>query len=53
MTQTSGADHLEDLLCIAVDECDRHYPSFLTLASGSELKRDDLSLAMMTACGQS
>lgn len=53
MTQTSGADHLHDLMQIAIDECDRNYPAMLMLAGTSVNDNDDLSLATMTVMGRS
>ncbi len=53
MTQTSGADHLHDLMQIAVDECDRHYQTLLMLSHSDAGDEASLSLAMMTVAGRS
>lgn len=53
MTQTSGADHLQDLMQIAIDECDRHYPTLLMLSNDRANDNEDFNLAMMTVAGQS
>lgn len=49
----SGADHLEDLIRIAVEECDLHYPALLMLSSERTHNEDQLALALMPAQGQS
>jgi hypothetical protein len=53
MTGTSGADHLQDLMQIALTECDRHYPAFLLLAEDDHCGPEQLSLAIMMPAGQS
>lgn len=53
MTQTSGAEHLQDLLQIAIDECDRNYSTLLMLSHENANDNDSFSLAMMTVAGQS
>lgn len=49
----SGADHLEDLIRIAVEECDLHYPALLMLSDEKTHDEDQLALALMPAQGQS
>lgn len=54
MTQTSGAEHLQDLMQIAVSECDRHYQTLLLLTqydTGDD--GEQLALVLMPAAGQS
>lgn len=53
MTQTSGADHLSDLIQIAIDECDKNYPTMVMLSQDNANDNDDFSLALMTVAGQS
>ena len=53
MTQTSGAEHLHDLMQIAVDECDRHYQTLLMLSHSDAGDDESLSLAMMAVAGRS
>ncbi len=48
----SGADHVQDLIRIAIDECDRHYPVFISLSQNSAPDADDLALAMVPVQGQ-
>lgn len=49
----SGADHLEDLIRIALDQCDMHYPALMLLASERTHDEEQLALALMTVQGQS
>lgn len=49
----SGADHLEDLIRIAMQECDFHYPALLMLASEHTHDEDQLAFALMPTQGQS
>ena len=53
MTQTSGADHLQDLMQIAIDECDRNYQTLLMLSQDNVNDNESFSLAMMAVAGQS
>jgi hypothetical protein len=53
LTQTSGADHLQDMMQIAISECDRNYPAFLLLAQDHNCCPEQLSLAIMAPVGQS
>ncbi len=52
MTHTSGAEHIEDLVDIALAECERYYPVFDMFARGPA-NGADLSLAMMNCAGVS
>ena len=52
MTQTSGADHIEDLVDIALAECERFYPVFDILSRGLPQNVADLSLAQMQVSGE-
>lgn len=49
----SGADHLEDLIRIAVEECDFHYPALLMLSDEKSHDEDQLAFALMPTQGQS
>jgi hypothetical protein len=53
MTHTSGAEHLEDLVDIALAECERFYPVFELLSRGTPANDDDLKLAAMQVAGAS
>lgn len=54
MTHGSGADHLEDLVDIALAECERYYPAFTLLSRSSTAQNHhDLALAMMETAGES
>lgn len=50
---SSGAEHLQDLIKIAVAECDRCYPAFMALSYSETPALEDLSLALMAPAGQS
>lgn len=51
--QSSGAEHVHDLINIAIDECDRNYPVFLSLCQRDRPDAQDLNLAMMPVAGRS
>lgn len=51
MTATSGADHIEDLVEIAVNECERFYPVFHLLAQPAVCDESSMALAMMDIGG--
>lgn len=53
MTYTSGADHLEDLVDIALSECERYYGAFNLLSKAQEPGNAALSLAIMDTAGES
>lgn len=53
MTYSSGADHIEDLMDIALQECERYYPVFHLLSRSDPLKEMDLGLALMENAGTS
>ena len=52
-TQTSGAEHIEDLVDIALAECERFYPVFDILSRGLPEHGADMSLALMQVAGES
>lgn len=52
LTHTSGAEHIEDLVDIALAECERYYPVFDMFSRGPA-NDADLSLAMMNCAGVS
>lgn len=50
----SGADHLEDLVDIALAECERYHTAFSLLSRSSTAgNQADLALAMMETAGES
>ncbi len=49
----SGAEHLEDLIRIAIEECDTHYPALLVLSGERTHDDEQLALALMPVQGQS
>lgn len=54
MVYASGADHLEDLVDIALSECERYYPAFELLSRKSTSQdQGALALAMMDIAGES
>lgn len=53
MTYSSGADHLEDLVDIALSECERYYPAFDLLSKAKKQSGAALALAMMDPAGES
>ena len=53
MTQTSGAEHLEDLVDIAISECERFFPVFDMLSRGHDHDPAQMQLALMPAAGES
>lgn len=52
-TQTSGAEHIEDLVDIALAECERYYPVFDIYSRGIPESGGDISLALMQCAGES
>ncbi len=53
MTQTSGAEHIEDLVEIALSECERFFSVFHMLSLEERMDDANLRLALMTAAGES
>ncbi len=53
MTQTSGAEHIEDLVEIALSECERFYSVFYLLSMSTPVDDASLRLALMSAAGES
>ncbi len=53
MTQTSGADHIQDMVDIALAECERFYPVFEIFSRGVPENDNDIRLAMMPVEGMS
>lgn len=52
-TQSSGAEHIEDLVDIALAECERYHNVFAMLASaGPELTDAQLTFALSDAAGE-
>ena len=51
-TQTSGTDHVADLIEIALTECEKHYGTFHLLAESTHLTDDLLTLALADSEGQ-
>lgn len=53
MTQSSGLEHIEDLVDIALSECERYEPVFRLLSGPGEADAAALSLAVMDTAGES
>jgi hypothetical protein len=53
LTQTSGAEHIQDLVDIALAECERYYPAFEMLSRGLPENSADVHLALMHVAGES
>lgn len=53
MTQTSGVEHLEDLVDIALAECERFYPVFDLYTRNALQDENQLALALMPIAGES
>lgn len=53
MNGSSGADHIEDLVEIAIHECERYYPLFNLLCAADACDTKMMGLAMMDAAGVS
>ncbi len=51
--ESSGVEHMEDLVDIALAECERYYMTFDLLSKSSHQDNKALSLAMMDVAGQS
>lgn len=51
ITETSGIAHMEDLIDIALHECERYYPSFELLSQATRSTKKDMSLALMDVAG--
>lgn len=52
MNGTSGADHIEDLVDIALAECERFGAAFLLLANPDRKDAGEMALAMMDTSGE-
>lgn len=53
MTYSSGADHVHDLVDIALCECERYYPVFHLLSQNTIQDNNALNLAVMDYAGES
>ncbi len=53
MQGNASADNLENMVEIAMAQCERNYPVFALLAAGQGLNDQSISLAMMNTQGQS
>ena len=51
-TQSSGADHLQDLMEIALAECERFYPMFQLMSQPEQMDENQLSLALLDSVGE-
>lgn len=51
-TQSSGADHLQDLMDIALSECERYYPMFQLLSNTETVSEENLDLAVVDTAGE-
>lgn len=52
MSQTSGADHIEELMDTALSECEQHYQIFSLLADSSSVHDGLLNLVLMQSAGE-
>lgn len=52
LTQTSGADHIRDLVEIAVAECDRYHGAFNMLANALSIDGGLMDLALSDSAGE-
>ena len=53
VTDSSGVEHMEDLIDIALSECERYYMTFELLSRTSLRGSKDIALAMMDIAGRS
>ncbi|MEM8833921.1 MAG: YbjN domain-containing protein [Pseudomonadota bacterium] len=53
MTETSGLEPMEDLIDIALSECERYYMTFALLSENAKRDQNQLSFAMMDIAGSS
>lgn len=53
ITESSGVEHIEDLIDIALAECERYHITFDLLSKAGNEDKKDLSLAMMDIAGRS
>ena len=51
MNSSSGADHIEDLVEIAIHECERYFPVFHLLTKPEACNDLDMGLAMLESAG--
>lgn len=51
-TQSSGADHIEDLVDIALAECERYHNVFSMLAAAADLTDAHLTFALSDSAGE-
>ena len=51
--QATGSDHVQDLIRIAIEECDRNFPAFSALSQSEMPDENQLSLALMPTIGHS
>ena len=51
-SQNAGADHLQDLMDIALNECERYYPMFQILSENRDLNESLLNLAVVDSAGE-
>lgn len=47
------SDLIEDMVDIALAQCERHFPLFTLLSSANDITQETLSLAMMDTAGES
>lgn len=52
MNHSSGAEHMEDLIDIALSECERYYLTFDLLSNHRIQSAQEISLAMMDNAGE-
>jgi hypothetical protein len=51
-TGSTGADHLQDLMDIALNECERVYPTFTLLSDVCDFDENQLNLALSDTAGE-
>ncbi len=49
----SGAEHLQDMIKIAISECDQCFPAFMALSESGAPDAEQLSLALLVPLGRS
>jgi len=50
---TSGSEHIEDMMDISMAQCERYYPVFYLLSAANDTNDQSLALALMDTAGES
>jgi len=53
MGETSGPEHIEDMMDISLAQCERYYPVFYLLSAANDTNDQSLALALMDTAGES